>query len=211
MNVINALNELLKRPADTIGHADRRPRSHSYLLLLGAIACYVLYGAAAGLFQGGWCVAIAILKVPLIITGSLLLCIPSLYVFTTLAGADYTPRTFAAGLAGFSGIVGLILVALMPVVWLFTVSSISLSFVVWMQVFVWAIALGFAARFLARSASTVGSAVMLWAILIFFVSLQMTTTLRPVLWRANGEPLFGNARESFFEHLGQVARWDIKR
>jgi len=211
MNVITALNELLKRPADTMGHADQRPPSHSYLLLGGAVACYVLYGAAAGLFQGGWSVAIAILKVPLIITASLLLCIPSLYVFTTLAGADYTPRAFAAGLAGFSGIVGLILVALMPIVWLFTVSSISLSFVVWMHVIVWAIALVFAARFLARTASTVSSAVTLWVILIFFVSLQMTTTLRPVLWSGNGEPLFGNARESFFEHLGEVAKWDVKR
>jgi len=207
MNVLTALNELLKRPDDTIGRAEERGPSHSVALFTGALACYLVYGAAAGLFQGGWTVAIALFKVPLIIIASLLLCVPSLYVFTTLAGADYSPRAFALALAGFSGIAGLILLALMPVVWLFTVSSISLLFVTWMHVFAWIVALIFAAQFLSRAATKAGTAIAFWIILLFFVSLQMTTYVRPVLWHNAGEPLFKQEKESFFSHLHQVSVW----
>jgi hypothetical protein len=112
--------------------------------------------------------------------------------------------------AGFSGIAGLVLVALMPVVWLFSVSSLSLSFVVWLHVFAWMAALVFAQKFLVRSARSAGTAITLWLILIFFVSLQMTTYVRPVLWRGNGEPMFAKARQSFFNHLADVSRWDEK-
>ena len=148
------------------------------------------------------------MKVPMIILGSLALCIPSLYVFTALSGADYTPRSFASALAGFCGVEGLLLLALMPVIWLFSVSTISLSFVVWLHVMVWIATLFFAYRFLAITAPRARGALGVWLILLFFVSLQMTTYVRPVLWRKKNEPLFATKKESFFQHVDDVMRWD---
>ena len=200
MNVFRSLDQLLRNP-------DESHTLNPFALLAGAILCYVLYGVASGFFQGGWSIGLAVMKVPLIILGSLVLCVPSLYVFTALSGAEYTPRSFVAALAGFCGVAGLLLLALMPVIWLFSVSTISLWFVVWLHVIVWIVTLSFAQRFLARTASRARTAIGIWMILLFFVSLQMTTYVRPVLWRTGDEPLFATEKKSFFDHLSDVTKW----
>jgi hypothetical protein len=200
MNVLRAMDQLLKRPEESDALSP-------FALLLGAVVCYALYGVAAGFFQGGSSIGLAVLKTPLIIIGSLLLCLPSLYVFTALAGADLTPRSFTAAVAGFSGVAGLLLLALMPVVWLFSVSTISLAFMVWMHIAVWVITLVFAQRFIARTAPSARSVIGIWLALLFFVSLQMTTYVRPVLWRSADESLFASGKLSFFSHLEEVTRW----
>ena len=201
MNVLRSLDELLKR-------RDGAVTAHPFALLIGALGCYVLYGVASGFFQGGWSLAMATLKVPLIIVASLVLCLPSLYVFTALSGVELSPRAFANNVAGFAGITGLILLALMPVIWLFSVSTLSLGFVVWLHIFVWITALVFGLQFLSRSTSKSGGTIGVWLVLLFFVSLQMTTYVQPVLWRADNEPFFAMKKESFLQHYGGLFKWD---
>jgi hypothetical protein len=91
---------------------------------------------------------------------------------------------------------------------LFTVSSTSLLFVVLLHALVWSVALVFAFRFLsvtlARPAAH--AALFLWLILFSIVSCQVTTYLRPILWREVGTPVFRTEKLFFLEHLGQVAR-----
>jgi hypothetical protein len=200
MNVLRSLDELLKRRDGTV-------TGHPFALLIGALGCYVIYGIASGFFQGGWSLAMAMFKIPLIIVASLVLCLPSLYVFTGLSGADLSPRAFASVVAGFAGITGLILLALMPVIWLFSVSTLSLGFVVWLHLFTWLTALAFGRQFLVRSAGPARGTLGLWLVLLFIVSLQMATYVRPVLWRASDEPIFASAKQSFFGHLGDVFDW----
>ena len=204
MNMFRSLDQLLRNP-------DESHTLNPFALLAGAILCYVLYGVASGFFQGGWSIGLAVMKIPLIILGSLALCVPSLYVFTALSGLEFTPRSFASALAGFCGVAGLLLLALMPVIWLFSVSTISMMFVVWLHVIVWLITLVFARRYLVRGAQAARGAITLWMVLLFFVSLQMTTYVRPVLWRAENEPLFATEKKSFFGHLGEVADWKPTR
>ena len=203
MNVIAALNALLKTPELVIERTDRR-NEQAAALLAGALLCYAAYAVAAGFFQGGSSIALAVMKIPLIILSSIALCLPSLYVFTALAGADLPAQSFVTAVAGFCAIAGLILIGLMPVIWLFSVSSISLMFVVWMHLMIWIIALAFARRLLLRMAGAARTAVGLWLILLFVVSLQMTTYLRPVLWRDTGAPLIELEKKSFFSHF-----WDV--
>jgi hypothetical protein len=200
MNVLRSMDELLRKP-------DSALTTHPFALLAGAIGCYLLYGAATGFFQGGWAVALAVTKVPLIVLGSTLVCLPSLYVFLGLAGADFSPRAFAATVAGFCGITGLILLALMPVIWLFSVSTISITFVVLMHLMVWIIALWFGRAFLRRTAAAGTRVVDVWLFLLFLVSLQMTTYVRPVLWREPGQPFIDSRKESFFGHFHDVSEW----
>ena len=200
MNVLRSMDDLLKRPESAMA-------AHPFALLAGALACYGLYGLASGFFQGGWSIALAVGKVPLILVASTALCLPSLYVFCGLSGAELTPRTFSRTIAGFSGITGLILLALMPVVWLFSVSTLSLAFVVWLHLLVWLTALAFGRRFLVQAAAPARGAIGLWLVLLFLVSLQMTTYLRPVLWVAAGGPVFTAEKKSFFGHLHDVFEW----
>ncbi|HVR38963.1 MAG TPA: hypothetical protein VMU84_07685 [Thermoanaerobaculia bacterium] len=206
MNVFSTMNALLKKQ-----HAiDDGDAGRPITLLAGAVACYIAYGLGAGFFQGGWTLAMALLKVPLIILGSLALCLPSLYVFTALAGGDYSARAFANIVAGFCGIAGLILVALVPVSWLFSVSTMSLAFVVWLHVFVWLTALFFGRQFLVNATGPGRKAIGIWLVILFVVSLQMTTYVRPVLWRDSGEPLFAKEKKSFFTHFGDVVSWSLE-
>lgn len=200
MNLFRSMDELLRKPAAVT--------AQPFALLAGAVLCYALYGIAAGFFQGGWSLALAVMKVPLIIIGSMVLCIPSLYVFTGLAGADLSPRAFATALGGFAGTTGLVLLALMPVIWLFSVSTIALGFVVWLHLLAWVIALVFGRQFLVRSAAVARGVTGLWLALLFVVSLQMTTYVRPVLWRSVGEPLFATQKQSFFTHIDEVMKWE---
>jgi len=204
MNVFRSLDELLKR-------RDGGVTAHPFALLIGAIGCYGVYGIASGFFQGGEAIALATLKIPLIVVASLLLCLPSLYVFTALSGADFAPRAFATAVSGFAGITGLILLAMMPVIWLFSVSTLSLTFVVWLHLVVWLTALVFGRQFLVRAAGAARATIGLWLVLLFIVSLQMTTYVRPVLWRAPNEPLFATKKQSFFEHLGDVFDWKVAK
>lgn len=206
MTIFAAMNQLLKRPDTTLAHADEPRRSLDFLV--GALLCYIAYAAAAGMFQGGSAIALAILKVPLIVVASVALCVPSFYVFTALAGVDYTPRQLVALLTGFCGIAGLLLLGLMPVTWVFSISSRSLAFVVWMHVILWLVTILAARHYLVRITGTkTGVAMGLWVMIVFVVSLQMTTSLRPVLWRGANEPLFTRTKLSFFEHAAQVWNW----
>ena len=206
MNLFSSMNQLLKSP-DTAVDSERSPARRAAAFLAGAVVCFALYAVAAGTFQGGWSVALAMLKIPLVILASIALCLPSLYVFTALGGADYSGRAFATAITAFCGIAGLILLALMPITWLFSVSTMSLGFVVWMHIFVWMTALVFGRGILVRTAPSARGAVGLWLVLLFLVSLQMTTYVRPILWRAPGEPLFRSEKKSFFAHLHDVTHW----
>ena len=144
---------------------------------------------------------------PLIILASTALCLPSLYVFAGLSGAELPPRTFAATVAGFCGITGLILLALMPVIWLFSVSTLSLAFVTFLHVMVWVVALWFGRQFLMRAAEAARPVIGVWLVLLFIVSLQMTTYVRPVLWHRADTPLIATKKQSFFGHLHDVLEW----
>ena len=208
--LLGTFNELLTRPLGLLERAQGGGNASPLRLLAGSVVCYVLYGAAAGFFQGGDQIAVAALKAPLIILFALLLCLPSLYVFSAVAGAEWTRRTFPAVVAGFAGTLALILLALLPVNWLFSVSSRRLDSAVFLQFFLWLLALGLAWRFLGQSLRVIGArgALVLWLFLFCVVSLQTATFLRPVLERKSGEPLFVSGKKSFLEHMGDIFDFD---
>lgn len=164
------------------------------------------YGAVAGLFQGGGQTALAAIKAPAIVFFSIMLCTPSLYVFAALAGADMSGRRFLAALAGFGAMLGVLFIGFLPIAWLFSVSSRSLGFMVWLHLAIWVVSLGFANRILRRvlADESPGGVLALWLILLCTVSLQVTTLLRPVLWRGPDRPLIEHDRLFFLEHFGRI-------
>lgn len=206
--------ELLVRPLSLVERARRGERSRPWHLLAGAVVCWALYGAAAGFFQGGEQVLVSALKAPLIVIVSLLLCLPSLYVFSSMAGAEWTGRSFFALLCGFAATLGLVMLALLPVGWLFSLSSRYLTSAVLFHLTLWVVGLLLAWRFLGpalRANGAVTGSLLLWLALFLLVSLQATTLLRPVLARDAGAPLFVDGKKSFFEHLGDAGRWDEEK
>jgi hypothetical protein len=211
---LGPMNDLLTQPLAVLHRARQGMNFAPVRLLVGALACAALYGAAAGFFQGGSQILLGAFKAPLIVGLSLLLCLPSLYVFSALTGARWSPRSFLAVVAGFAGTLGLLLVGLLPIIWLFSLSSRYLGMVTWIHILLWVLALLVGWRFLSRAlhASGAKGGPFLWLLLFTLVSFQVTTFLRPVLWRAPGTPLFESQEKmSFFEHLGRVFDEDERR
>lgn len=202
-SLLGAFNELLTEPLALL----ERARAPLAKLLFGALVGTGLYGAAAGFFQGGRQILLAGLKAPLILGMTLVLCLPSLYVLSSLAGARWTRRTFFATVAGFAATLALLLLALLPIGWLFSVSSRYLGSVVWLHLLLWVLALTLGWRFLGRALAAVGAhgGAFVWLLLFAFVSLQVATFLRPVLWRQPKEPPFRlGEKMSFIEHFDRV-------
>jgi hypothetical protein len=219
--VLSAIDHLL-RGVDTSSSGAGHPASTvpppppslpaPALLVLAAI-CLALYGASAGFYQGGVdAVLLAALKTPLIVLGALALCVPSLYVFATLAGGRLDAGSMGSVLAGFAALIGVVLVALIPVSWLFSVGSRGLWFLVVLHLLAWVVAASLAARSVQRLVALRGSSMSVtpWVVLLLVVTLQMTTHLRPVLWRPPAGPLFQGGKLSFLEHYAQVLKDDSR-
>jgi hypothetical protein len=205
--VVGTLDELLRRPMAGTERAQAGASVGGWTgrVLAGSVACWALYGAAGGFFQGGAQVAIAAAKAPFIVLATAALCVPSLYVFGLLAGASLTRSRLAVVLAGFLGLVGLVLVGLLPIGWLFSVSSSSLAFVVWLHLILWIMALVFGGRFLCVALPEMPRpALMLWLSLFCVVSFQVATFVRPVLWRAPGAPVLEQGKLFFIDHFSKV-------
>jgi hypothetical protein len=205
-SLTGVFNELLIRPLAFLDRARNGGQASPFRMIAASALCYALYGAAAGFFQGGDQILVAALKAPLIILFTLLLCLPSLYVFSAVAGAEWTRRSFLAVLAGFSGTLALVLLALLPINWLFSSSSRHLSSATIFQLFLWLIALILAWRFLGQGLRATGArgGMVLWLFLFCVVSLQAATVLRPVLSRQPGDAIFIYGKKSFLEQLGDV-------
>lgn len=205
--LLAAFNELLINPLSLLERAGRSRGGLAFLVLAGSVCGYVFYGAAAGFFQGGTQILVAAMKAPIIIVLSLILCLPSLFVFSAMAGARWTRRTFLFLLAGFAGTLALLLLALLPVSWLFSASSRHLGSAVFLQFILWLVALLLTWRFLGQVLAAMGArtgAIFLWLLLFCVVSLQVTTMLRPVLERKPGGALFVSGKKSFLEQMGEV-------
>lgn len=208
-SVFGALDELLRRPQTTTDRAEGTERLPVLRLAVGAVLCFGIYGAASGFFQGGTQILVTAFKAPLIIVGSLMLCLPSLYVLCSLAGIEVSPRWFAVTTTGFAGMLGMLLAALMPVAWLFSASSSSLGFIIFIHVVTWAVTLGFALRFMIQAARRRGVfSLILWSMLLLMVSFQVASQMRPVLWRPVGMGVFAPQKVFFLEHVARIANGD---
>jgi len=205
-SLTGVFNELLIRPLAFLDRARNGGQASPFRMIAASALCYALYGAAAGFFQGGDQILVAALKAPLIILFTLSLCLPSLYVFSAVAGAEWTRRSFLAVLAGFSGTLALVLLALLPINWLFSSSSRHLGTATLLQLFLWLIALSLAWRFLGQGLQATGArgGMILWLFLFCVVSLQAATVLRPVLSRKPGGAIFVSGKKSFLEQIGDV-------
>lgn len=189
----HALAGLLKTPAHIlwrIRENDHLPALSAQLIAWGLIF-HAIYGFAMALFDSTDVAVITAVKAPLITLFSVLLCLPSLYVFSCVAGMPVKLSQACALAASTVAMTGLLLLGMTPVTWLFSVSTSSLSFVVIMNLVSWMVAIGFAMRFLGMLEKT-GDGTSLaglkwWLFIYIVVSLQMVTTLRPLL----GKPVDG--------------------
>lgn len=197
---------LLRRPHALVARlADGNHGATGRFALMGVLS-FLLFGFVLGCFakhEQFW-------AAPLKITAGLLfsgvICFPSLYIFSTLAGARVSIGQLAACLAGALALSGLLLLGFAPAVWIFAESTDSFGFMGTLGVGAWIIAVVFALRFLKSVVFATGGTqkgpVMIWSAVFLLVTLQMTTSLRPILGRS--EVFLTQEKKFFLQHWGDA-------
>ncbi len=197
------MGALLKYPGRVAYEQQQREGMHRtlpYLLLF--LAGMALYGLVMGSFSGGaqWFWS------PIKVVGGILLsaaiCYPSLYIFACLSGVEISAAAVARVFLCSVALISLLLVGLLPVTWVFSTSTESVAFMGFLHLLFWAVSFIFGIRFLLMSFKLIRGAscphLVLWVLIFTMVTLQMSTTLRPIL--GSGEKQFTTEKKFFLAH-----------
>lgn len=195
---------LLRRPhALVVRLADGNHGATGRFILI-AVASFLLFGFVLGCFakhEQLWAAPVKI-TAGLLFSGAI--CFPSLYIFSTLAGARVSIPQLAVCLAGALALAGLLLLGFAPAVWIFAESTDSFGFMGSLAIGAWVIAVVFALRFLKSVVLATGGAqkapLAIWSGVFLLVTLQMTTSLRPILGRS--DMLLTQEKKFFLQHWG---------
>lgn len=169
------------------------------------VLCLAAYGCVMGSFSGGVQLAGAPLRLIIGTILSALICLPSLYIFTSMAGARQGIAQTAALLALFLALQGILLLGLAPVAWIFSQSTKALAFMGTLHLAIWCAATLFGLRLLGAAFGSLNrrdmSIVRVWGVVFILVALQMSTTLRPLIGKPGPLPL--EDKRFFLEHWGK--------
>lgn len=154
--------------------------------IVGAAA----YGLVVGISVGGWQILYNPVKMPWILLFTLVLCLPSLYIFSAYAGSRLSFVQTSAIAFTATAVVATILVGFAPITWFFMFTAPNAyHFTILFNVLVFAIAGFFGVQFLFRAARGIGRNLVesvplrqtlgWWVILYALVGAQMAWLLRP--------------------------------
>lgn len=195
---------LLKQPLaviKTISKGDHQGNLTLKLLGLTLIG-FLIFGVTLGSFSFGEQLWAAPLKATLGIAFACVICLPSLYIFTALTGADLRLPEIMQGLAASLALIAALLLGFTPVLWVFSQSTDSQPFFGFLVIATWVIALSFGTGFLMKMLGQADTQrknpVRVWIGIFLLVTLQMSTTLRPLI--GTSEHLFTTEKRFFLEH-----------
>ena len=205
------LGELLRAPGDVISLADadgkaRCWRLAAFLALVTAAGC-ALFGFAVGSFVDLKVAALDAAKMVGIAAFSFVLCFPTLYVFATICGAKLSAARLAVVGLVCTATLGSLLAALSPILWLFSVSTEQVAFIVVLACLFAALSLAFVARPVAAAAEkgivANRAGLNVWLAVFAVVALQAVTLVRPML-APIGTPRTPEGKCFFLMHFGKA-------
>lgn len=171
-------------------------------LLLIVIGGSLLYGLVVGSFSGGVQWWSAPLKISVGLVLSMLICLPSLYVFSCLNGINARIQDVATVLCSMAALIVILLASFGPVAWVFSQSTGSVVTMGFLHLLFWIIAVGFGFRLLAKAFRTMGAntvgAFAVWSAIFLLVSMQMMTSLRPIVGAS--DQLLTGEKKFFLQH-----------
>jgi hypothetical protein len=197
------IEALLKYPGRIIHELQNNWRTAlAFWLFMLAVFGTTAYGVVIGSFTGGNQIWIAPAEIAIGIILSILICLPSLYVFTCLGGIDARLRTVSAVLFAAVGLAALLLIGFAPVAWIFSQSTDSVAFIAALHIALWGVGMMFGLRLIeAMGRLLSGSSrthLKLWGFIFVVVCLQMMTTLRPIVGRS--EHFLPGQKKFFLAH-----------
>ncbi|MDX2109187.1 MAG: hypothetical protein SFY80_02995 [Verrucomicrobiota bacterium] len=183
----SVLELLLRNPTALVHHMSAsKEASIGSSLLIVAIISLSLFGIVVGSFSGGIQWWAAPLKITLGMLFSTAICFPSLYIFTCLSGIEIRISKLIQLVLGMTAITGILLLGFAPVSWVFAQSTDSIPIFGFLNLVFWAIGIIFGLKFLSRQlVGEKASMLSLWVLIFLLVCMQMTTTLRPIIGKAD--------------------------
>lgn len=198
---------LLRRPADLAAHRGVETPGTLGRLALMAFAALLVFGFVLGTFAYHEQLWAAPLKLGAGLLFSGLICFPSFYIFSCLAGSTASAGRLASLLGATLALAGLLLLGFAPAVWIFTQGTRSFGFMGALSIGSWLIALAFAFRFASTALRIQGARqhgpVAIWCIIFLLVTLQLTTSLRPILGRS--DRFLTDEKKFFLQHWSETA------
>jgi hypothetical protein len=202
-NAFAAIEALLRQPRRLLFQL-RQPGAGGLIaqMFFVAFICAAVYGVVAGTFSGGTQLWVAPVKIALGLFVSAGICLPSLYIFTCLSGAQSRLAEVCGLLAGLLMLMTILLVGFAPVAWIFSQSTESIAWMGFLHLLFWFIATLFGVRFMkngfkhAEAKSQAG--VNVWVCIFLLVALQMTTALRPIIGKSDA--FFPTEKKFFIGH-----------
>lgn len=200
------LPALLRQPGQIVYqlHQPAGGRAVATVLAVFALLCLGAYGVVVGSFSGGT----QLWAAPLKITGGALataaICLPSFYVLACLGGANETLKLgpLAGLLLATVALNAIVLVSFAPIAWVFSQSTDSAAFISCLHLVLWSVGFCFGMRLVFLGARFFGvnarAYLVLWVIIVTLVSLQMMTTLRPIV--GHSDRLISAEKKFFLQH-----------
>ena len=204
------LGELLRAPGEVMGFADGKAhywRLAAFLALVTVVGC-ALFGFAVGSFVDLKVAALDAAKMVGIAVFSFVLCFPTLYVFATISGSKLSASRLAVLGLVCTATLGSLLAALAPILWLFSVSTENVAFIVVLSCFLAALSLAFVVCPITAAAEKKivanKAGLHLWLVVFAVVALQTVTLVRPML-APIGTPRTPEGKCFFLMHFGESA------
>lgn len=185
-DLLSVLENVLKHPGHIIWEINNgRIGTVVAALALITLVALAIYGVVVGSLSGGSQLWIAPAKIMLGTALSVLICLPSLYIFLCLGGADAHVRQVTGMLVAATCLMALLLISFAPVAWVFSQSTDSISLMGVLNMLFWAVAMWFGLGLLKKStalADNIANAnIGVWVVIYVVVSLQMMTAFRPII------------------------------
>jgi hypothetical protein len=200
---VSAIEALLRQPRRVMFQL-RQPGAGRVVLamLVVGLLCSLVYGFVAGTFSGGTQLWAAPVKIAGGLLFAALICLPSLYIFACLGGAQVRLVEVAGLVAGLVALLSLLLVGFAPVAWVFSQSTESLSAMGALHIGFGLVSIVFGLRFLSAGfrhfSAQSHAGLNFWIVIFLFTVLQMTTALRPVIGTA--ETFLPTEKRFFMSH-----------
>ncbi len=201
------IEAVLKHPAALVYELTKgRGRSVAVWLVLVAGLCLLAYGVIMGSYKGGVMYLVAPAKMVMGVFLSSLLCLPSLYIFSSMGGSRQTLGETAGLLLLCQALSGLLLLGFAPIAWVFSQSTSALAFMGFLHLAMWLLATFFAVRLLSLALEFLNKRKMgvlkVWAVIFVVVTLQMSAVLRPLIDKP-GATLIEHEKMFFMTHWGR--------
>ncbi|MFN0007877.1 MAG: hypothetical protein ACKVXR_08205 [Planctomycetota bacterium] len=209
----NPLDRLIRSPDLLLAELDGPGAARLLAMLaLTAIAGHLAYGLVVGSFSGGaqWWAAPSKIVLGTVLCGAI--CYPSLYIFSTLSGAEVRAKHVLGLLLGLLALTAVFLVGFAPVAWVFSQSSTLVFFIGAIHLIVWGLSILVSVRVLHASLKRWKSKhpelTLVWALIFLLTCCQMMTTLRPLVGRS--DRYFDPEKKFFLQHYLETIEEDAK-